>query len=795
MKSPAALPGGIGVEVLPADGTPLAVGHYSTVSGKWTSGARPRPVVRLVNSTLGCTLVASPAAGAAWLDVQAISYDSAGVVTELAASFLMPCTASAASVAGEIRYRSSLPYASASTSFSPLGDVTTGSTNPLLVTVTNTGTLPLVLGAPAPVDHASDVPSLVEAPDGETCSQAPLAAGASCALHLDYVDDGISGGGWLAETRLPAADLPRGYLPVIVAVSGVIEVPAAPSGVGGGVGYDGVQLHWSWGGSGDFADGYRIRRVDGGTPVVVGTVPFGTYQWSDTSLAKGETATYVVSAYNAAGEASGPSITLTRPDLADPPAASDRRVLVVEDDKGSAVGDAAAGSTVSTTTNELEPEYLRIASGNASLLIKRLPYAPGTYALGTGPGQIPVGVDSPTYGCSTYGGSVDGTVDIREAWIRADLTIHRLDADFHLLCGNARIEAQVRIGTDTDVSALTTSGTLTNYQATVGEVPDSRTLQVANAGSTPLTLGARTITGYDAAAFSIVSDSCPSVLAVGATCSVDVAFAPVHSRSNTAQLSFATGTPVGTRTLDLSGSAIGPPPIQHPQAQAVLGRVYVYWNQGEDGGSPVTGYHVLRAVGAGPFQAVADVPVDTYSWVDDTVTPGNTYSYQLLTDNAYGAMPPSDNAAVAVVVPHEELVASVLRASAQPADLESLEIHGNGVPVGMGTGQDTDEPALSPDGRWVAYVAYDVAGDAGLWLRSIDGSVPPRVLVDDPSADELDPAWSPDSTTVAYTRDADTGTSVWSIGLGGAPAAQGVAIRVEGGEPFVAARRQRCGRH
>lgn len=55
-------------------------------------------------------------------------------------------------------------------------------------------------------------------------------------------------------------------------------------------------------------------------------------------------------------------------------------------------------------------------------------------------------------------------------------------------------------------------------------------------------------------------------------------------------------------------------------------------------------------------------------------------------------------------------------------------------------------PAISPDGRWVAFIAYK-GGTSGLWIRALD-SITPQLLPGTEGA--LAPFWSPDSRMVAF---------------------------------------------
>jgi len=756
---PSSATSGPGIEILPADGASLEVGTYTSLNGQKTSGSRPLPVVRLVSAANSCTAFVASNPGR--LVVQAVTHDVNGVVTSLAASYRLSCTTTGAVATGEVRYQSDLGYASAGSTATHLGQVVAGSHTPFTVTIRNDGTDPLTLGTPTSVDRGTSAPSVVLAAAGEDCSSVPLAVGATCTLNLEYVDDGIAGGGYLAELRLSAPALARGYVSVLATVWGVVYPPNPPVRVAGDEAFDGVRLHWNFDSVSPFPDGWKVRRVDGPLPVLVATLPFTPQQWSDTSLAKGESATYTVSAYNNAGEATGAPVTLTRPDLPDPPAAVDRSTLVMDEPAAAVVVDTATGGTVSVSSSPAYPTHFDVRAGGMLLQIPRLS-GPGTFTVGDLAGQLHV----LAYGPVTTCGSTTGTIDVHEAWIRADMRVDRLDADLHLMCaGTLPIEVQLRLGTGTPFVSVTTSPRqLTDFSAIVGQTPDHRTVQVTNTGTEPVAIGQAAISGPDAAAFQVTGDTCPASLDPASACTLAVDFAPTRTLSHSASLTFDVGTTIGSRTINLAGTAIGPPSLQKPEAQSLLGRVLLRWYAGGDGGSPVTGYHVLRAGPTGAFQVVQDLPAATYSWTDTGVTPGQTYRYQLVTDNQYGSQMPTVDSTVSVLVSREELLASVARQEAQPADIEYLSLPVRGeTPVPLGTGQDTDEPAVSPDGRRVAYVVYDAAGNAGLWLRTLDGSAPPRQLVDAPEADEIDPSWSPDGTKVTYSRFTSQGGAVWSI--------------------------------
>ena len=81
-----------------------------------------------------------------------------------------------------------------------------------------------------------------------------------------------------------------------------------------------------------------------------------------------------------------------------------------------------------------------------------------------------------------------------------------------------------------------------------------------------------------------------------------------------------------------------------------------------------------------------------------------------------------------------------------------------------------ETPAISPDGKTVAYVAV-VAGKRQVWIRLLAGGGPLQLTRDD--AHHIHPRWAPDSSTLIYFTPAPAGAdagTIWEIGaLGGWP--------------------------
>ena len=94
-------------------------------------------------------------------------------------------------------------------------------------------------------------------------------------------------------------------------------------------------------------------------------------------------------------------------------------------------------------------------------------------------------------------------------------------------------------------------------------------------------------------------------------------------------------------------------------------------------------------------------------------------------------------------------------------------------------------PALSPDGQWVAYTLRETnweenAYETEIWLASADAGEPRQLTNADKSS--LQPAWSPDSRTLAFISDRDGKRQIYRIEIAG-----GEAERLTSGEEGVTA--------
>ena len=96
-------------------------------------------------------------------------------------------------------------------------------------------------------------------------------------------------------------------------------------------------------------------------------------------------------------------------------------------------------------------------------------------------------------------------------------------------------------------------------------------------------------------------------------------------------------------------------------------------------------------------------------------------------------------------------------------------------------------PAISPDGKWVAFVRTTIVEQENrrhseIWLAASDGSQAPRRL-SHPAFSASDPRWSPDGTLLAFSSRRRAGpqsgseSSVWFLRVDGGP---GEAFQIPG---------------
>ncbi|MBB5315564.1 glycosyltransferase 87 family protein [Tunturibacter empetritectus] len=114
--------------------------------------------------------------------------------------------------------------------------------------------------------------------------------------------------------------------------------------------------------------------------------------------------------------------------------------------------------------------------------------------------------------------------------------------------------------------------------------------------------------------------------------------------------------------------------------------------------------------------------------------------------------PPSLNLYEASFLSEHEYVFSAVKGHHPPGIYLSDALHSN-TPLDLG---EARYPALSPDGRWMAYSHFD-RGAWNLWIRNQQTGETRRIA--DVPCNQIEPSWETDSKTLLYST--DCGRSLW----------------------------------
>ncbi len=137
--------------------------------------------------------------------------------------------------------------------------------------------------------------------------------------------------------------------------------------------------------------------------------------------------------------------------------------------------------------------------------------------------------------------------------------------------------------------------------------------------------------------FTLSGLSFPATIAAGQSATFTVTFAPQASGSSTGSLSFASNATNAPSAASVTGS--GTPAPQH--------NVSLSWNAST---STVVGYNVYRGTqNGGPYVAVNSAPEASTSYVDNSVTAGQTYYYVVTAVDSGGTESVYSNQVPAVI--------------------------------------------------------------------------------------------------------------------------------------------------
>ena len=242
----------------------------------------------------------------------------------------------------------------------------------------------------------------------------------------------------------------------------------------------------------------------------------------------------------------------------------------------------------------------------------------------------------------------------------------------------------------------------------------------------------------------------------------------VAAGAATAVLLAAGQIPAGA--VGTSVTVLAPPA---PTVTAIAGyALRLAWSPVADPDSPTTGYTVYRGAGTDSLAHYADVAATEVGWADPASDATTAYYYAVSATNAGGEGAQSDPVA-ATARQHGVLVASDKGSTPAPGtdpDLKIAQINADGTQSFV-TSDDGDHetPAISPDGSTVVYASNNGHADEyDLWI--IRPNALPEHLTTDATTQDAEPSFSPDGTTIAFTRFTDAGESVWTVPTaGGAP--------------------------
>jgi hypothetical protein len=210
------------------------------------------------------------------------------------------------------------------------------------------------------------------------------------------------------------------------------------------------------------------------------------------------------------------------------------------------------------------PHGFRVSDGKweVSLHDRWAPLVAGTYVI---PSNINEGNCIAV--CATVAGSLgndcvgNGTFTIHEIAYTAAGDLETLAADFRLLCiGTYLMSGSIRYGSGLAVVALDQSkDELLFGETIVGAQTTAQSVTFTNFGTAAAALGAATFVGPASGDFAITNDTCSNhVLAVSASCSVDIRFTASTRGQRLAHLSIPDGTVRGSRSVMVQGFAYQP---------------------------------------------------------------------------------------------------------------------------------------------------------------------------------------------------------------------------------------------
>ena len=191
-------------------------------------------------------------------------------------------------------------------------------------------------------------------------------------------------------------------------------------------------------------------------------------------------------------------------------------------------------------------------------------------------------------------------------------------------------------------ASLTPATDLAFANQNTGTTSTAQAITVSNTGTLPLVVSGVTVTGTDAASFTATPVAGCASIAPGASCAINVTFAPTTAGPKAATVTISDNAPGSPHTVRLTGTGVAVATVPGAPTNVLAVRANasanVRWTAPlNNGGSPITGYlvRVLDAAGTQvgalrPAAAIANTLVVT------GLTNGQAYRFSVSATNAVG---------------------------------------------------------------------------------------------------------------------------------------------------------------